>query len=411
MMLSDARARRIGPKDKPIAAGGVSGLFLFPSSQPGQGKWILRFVSPVTGKRRDMGLGTYPALGIAAARKAAIEAHELIASGFDPIEVRRQAEDEARTRMAVPSFRQAAERVHAAVRPGFRNAKHADQWINSLADHVFPAIGDRLVTELRARDFADALRPIWLAKPETASRVRQRCDTVMKWCAARDLITASPLSAIDALLPRQPGKRDRVEHHPAVPWRMLPTVAKTLFHEQPSTVGRTMLEFLILTATRSGEVRGMTWDEVDLESGIWTIPAKRMKAKAAHRIPLSRRALEILQAQAAQRGASPLVFPSRRNTSVSDMTLTKVLRGAAIPSDTPGRFATAHGFRSSFRDWASENGYTHDLCERALAHTIRNATEAAYHRTDLLDARRLMMEKWSGFVASAYAQLPEFPPM
>jgi integrase len=399
-MLSDTRARRISPKDKPLAAGGVAGLFLFPSSRVGQGKWILRFVSPVTGKRRDMGLGAYPGLGIAAARKAAIEAHELIAIGSDPIDVRRRAEEETRTHSAVPTFRETAERVHAAVKPGFRNAKHADQWINTLADYVFPAIGDRPVTELRARDFADALRLIWLTKPETASRVRQRCDAVMKWCAARDLVAASPLSAIDVLLPRQPGKRERVEHHPAVPWRRLPEVARTLFHEQPPTIGRLTLEFLVLTAMRSGEVRGMTWDEVDLESGTWTIPARRMKMKSIHRVPLSAQALAILRLQATQRGASPLVFPSRRNTPVSDMTLTKVLRDAEIPSDTPGRFATAHGFRSSFRDWASENNYPRDLAEKALAHTIGNATEAAYHRTDLFAARRPMMDDWAGFVSS-----------
>ncbi len=256
------------------------------------------------------------------------------------------------------------------------------------------------MTELRARDFADSLRPIWLAKPETASRVCQRCDKVMTWCAVRVLISASPLGAIDALLPRQPGNRDRVEHHPAVPWRILPTVARTLFREQAPSIGRQMPEFLILTATRSGEVRGMTWDEVDLENGIWIIPAKRAKAKAAHRVPLSAPALEIIRAQAMQRGSSPLVFPSRRNTPVSDMTLTKVLRDAAIPSDTPGRFATAHGFRSSFRDWASESGYPHDLCEKALAHAGKDATEAAYHRTDLLDARRPMMEAWATFFGS-----------
>jgi len=398
-MLSDTRARRITPDDKPVAAGGVSGLFLFPSSRSGQGKWILRFVSPVTGKRRDMGLGTYPALGIAAARKAAIEAHELIAIGADPIEARRLVEEEARNRSTVLTFRQAAERVHAAVKPGFRNTKHADQWINTLADHVFPAIGNRMVSELRARDFADALRPIWLATPETASRVRQRCDVVMKWCAAREYIIASPLGAIDALLPRQPSKRERVTHHPAVPWRTIPDVARTLFRETPPTIGRLMLEFLVLTASRSGEVRGMTWDEVDLQTRTWTIPGTRMKAKATHRVPLSARATEILRAQAALRGTSLLVFPSRRNTPISDMTLTKVLRDAEIPSDTPGRCATAHGFRSTFRDWASENGYPRDLADKALAHTIRNATEAAYHRTDLFDARRPMMNAWAGFVS------------
>lgn len=162
-----------------------------------------------------------------------------------------------------------------------------------------------------------------------------------------------------------------------------------------------MLELLILTASRSGEVRGMTWDEVDLRRATWTIPASRMKAKLPHRVPLSARAIEIVKARRKISGESPLVFPSRRGVPLSDMAMTKLLRDAKVRSDTPGRVATAHGFRSAFRDWASENGYARDLAERALAHTIRNATEAAYHRTDLLEQRRKMMEHWARYVCGA----------
>jgi integrase len=397
-MLSDAKARKVKPGNKPIAIGGVPGAFLFPATSAGQGKWILRFVSPVSGKRRDMGLGSYPAVGVADARKAAFAAREVIAAGVDPIEERKLIEKEEQLRTEIPTFEQAALVVHAELRAGFRNPKHADQWINTLRQCVFTHLGSTLVSELRARDFADALKPIWLAKPETASRVRQRCDVVMKWCAARDYVVASPLGVIDALLPRQPGKRERVEHHPAVPWRTLPMVCKSLFNENTVAVGRQALELLVLTACRSAEVRKMRWQEVDFDQKLWLIPAERMKARKAHSVPLSARAMEILQFRRAQSKTSPLVFPSTRLTPLSDATLTKILSDASVGSDTPNRHATAHGFRSSFRDWASENGYSRDVAERALAHTIKSATEAAYHRTDLLDVRRPMMDAWAKFV-------------
>jgi integrase len=162
-----------------------------------------------------------------------------------------------------------------------------------------------------------------------------------------------------------------------------------------------MLELLVLTAVRSGEIRGMERGEIDLETAVWTIPASRMKAKVAHRVPLAPRAVAILKLQRDRSGDGRLVFPSQRGTPLSDMTLTKLLRDAKVASDVPGRSATAHGFRSAFRDWASENGYPRELAERALAHTIRNSTEAAYHRTDLLDARRKMMEAWAKYVGQS----------
>lgn len=196
---------------------------------------------------------------------------------------------------------------------------------------------------------------------------------------------------------KQPGKRELVEHHPAVPWRDIPAAFQLLFGAR-SSQGRQMLELLVLTATRSGEVRGMIWDEVDLGSGVWTIPGVRMKAKVPHRVPLGPRAMALLtELEKYRNPKQPLVFASRNGTPFSDMVLTKLLRDANVASDVPGRVATAHGFRSSFRDWASENGYGRDLAERALAHTIRDATEAAYHRTDLLEQRRKMMLAWESW--------------
>lgn len=257
-----------------------------------------------------------------------------------------------------------------------------------------------MVSELKAADFAAALKPIWLTKPETASRVRQRCDVVINWCAAREYLIASPLGVIDALLPRQPGKRERVEHHPAVPWRSMPAVAHELFQNTAPTNGRLALEFLILTACRSSEVREMVWQEIDFKERIWLIPATRMKAKVSHSVPLSARTLEILAFMASQQNTCPFVFPSTRRTPLNDATLTKILSDAGIASDIAGRTATAHGFRSTFRDWASEHGHARDLAERALAYTIQSSTEAAYHRTDLLAARRPMTESWAAFVGS-----------
>jgi len=400
-LLTDARARKITAEAGAFADGGVPGLYLHPASDKGRGKWILRFVSPRTGKRRDMGLGRYPEVSIRDARDAALRARQVIQNGRDPIDERRLQSAAARAEvLQSPSFESAARTVYAELARGFRNAKHKDQWINSLEDVVFPKIGSLSVVELRASHFADVLRPIWLSKPETASRIRQRCDAVMKWCAAQDLVIASPVAVVSKLLAKQPGKRERVEHHPAMPWRDVPTFLATQIAGKPATAGRQMLELLILTASRSGEIRGMRWEELDLDEAIWTIPAARMKAKVAHRVPLSLRCVELLTTIKGDAKCTGLVFKTRNGTPLSDMALTKLLRDAKAKSDTPDRVATAHGFRSSFRDWASESGYPRDVAERALAHTISNSTEAAYHRTELLDQRRVMMEAWSRHCSS-----------
>ena len=387
----------MAPGDKPVADGMITGLRLEPSTERGRAKWILRFVSPVTGKRRDLGLGVFPEVGVADARSAGMAARQFIAAGKDPIDERRAIRAARKAEAGALTFEQAARRVHEEQRPGWKNPKHADQWINSLRDHTFAAIGSRKVADLTVNDFADALRPIWLPMPETASRVRQRCNAVMRWCLAHRLVAGNPVDVVGHLLPQQPGARERVTHQPAMPWRHVPAFIEML-RAGPHNVTRTLLEFLILTAARSGEARGATWDEVDLDAKVWTIPASRMKAKVAHRVPLSDRAMEILESQRKRSPQSDLIFPSPRAVVLSDMVLTKFLRDQNARSSEPRRTATAHGFRASFRDWASENGYPRDLAERALAHTVRDATEAAYHRTDLLEQRRNMMIAWSVYV-------------
>ncbi len=345
-----------------------------------------------------MGLGAYPEVGLADARARALEARRAIAIDKDPIEERGAARAAQKAAVEAMTFEQAATKVHEEQGPGWANRKHAAQWLNTLRDYVFPRIGTQKVAGLTASDFAEALRPIWLTKPETATRVKQRCHKVMKWCWAHGLVSSNPVDNVGHLLPLRTGARERTTHQPAMPWRDIPDFIRGRLRGGPNSVSRALLEFVILTAARSGEARAMTWDEVDLDVRVWTVPASRMKAKVAHRVPLSERALGILVEQRALHPETDLVFPSVRGLVLSDMVLTKFLRDYNVHSSEPGRVATAHGFRSSFRDWASENGYPRDLAERALAHTVKNQVEAAYHRTDLVEQRRAMMEAWAAHV-------------
>ncbi len=378
--------------------GSVVGLRFEPSAQKGQGKWIFRFVSPLTGKRRDMGMGAYPDVGLADARMKGTLARQLIANGKDPIDERGAQKAERKALAEVLTFEQAARRVHEDSKDGWKNSKHQDQWINTLRDYAFPKVGAKKVAALNPADFADLLRPIWLAKPETATRLKQRCHKVMKWCWANGMVQGNPVDVVDHLLPRQPGKRERVRHQPAMDWRAVPDFVVSSLRSGPANVTRALLEFVILTAARSGEARAMRWDEVDESMRTWTVPAHRLKTKVEHRVPLSEAAMKVLEAQRKAHPDSHLVFPAPRGGVLSDMVLTSFLRDQKAASRDKGRVATAHGFRSSFRDWASENGYARDLAEKALAHTIANRTEAAYHRTDLLEQRRPMMEHWARHV-------------
>lgn len=396
-MLTETKARRIKLGDKPVADGTVTGLRLIPATANGRGNWQLRFVSPETNRRRDMGLGVYPEVSIADARDRALAARKLIASGLDPITEGRKKKEQAASVVQVPTFEEAARTVHEEHKSGWSNGKHVDQWINTLTTYAFPVIGGRQVDMLKPADFADVLRPIWSTKPETARRVRQRCHSVMKWSWGKEYVQGNPVDMVDMLLPKRSASARISVHHPAMPWRLVPQFVQEVVHAGED-VTRHLLEFTILTAARSGETRGMTWDEVDLSSQTWIVPAHRMKAKMFHRVPLSGRAIDILEKRKKIGGHDDLVFPSPRGAILTDMALTKFLRHHKAISDVPGRVATAHGFRSSFRDWASETGVSRDLAERALAHTVRNAVEAAYHRTDLLEQRREVMEAWTAHV-------------
>lgn len=395
--LTDLKARSIKPNDKPLAHGGVTGLTLHPSNTKGHGKWVLRFVSPVTNSRRNAGLGTYPEVSVAEAAQVATQMRQQLAAGQDPLELKKVVEPE---RPSIPTFVQAATILHSDLVAGWKNHKHGQQWINTLSIYVFPIIGSVNLDQLQPRHIADALKPVWLEKPETASRIKQRIHAVMAWGWAHGYCQSNPVDVVTHLLPQQPSKTTRTQHQPAMPWADIPLfVEKHLRNRVRYDVTRAILEVLILTAARSGEIRGMRWEEINFDTAVWTIPAERMKAKMPHRVPLSGRAIEIIESQKGLHDV--LVFPStKKEVALSDMVITSFLRRVNAISDVSGRVATAHGFRSSFRDWCSEHGYPRDLAERSLAHVLQNKVEAAYHRTDLLEQRRPLMDAWGKWVTN-----------
>lgn len=394
-VLTDTKARAMQPGSAALPHGGIVGLTLIPSKMKGHGKWVLRYVSPTTGKRRNLGLGPYPEVGIAAATEHGRKYREQLAAGIDPLEVKKAAVPD----IQIPNFQEAAQLLHQELLPSWKNLKHRQQWINTLKQYAYPIIGNMLVSKIEPSHVADVLRPIWLEKEETASRVKQRIHAVLDWAWAHKYISANPVDVVKFLLPVQPDKEDRTEHYPAMPWRDIPKFfVENLSRDlKERSVTKNILEFLILTACRSNEARGMRWEEVDWENSIWKIPAARMKKSRSHNVPLSSQALEILKAQQGKDEA--FVFPSPfKGVELSDMVLTTFLRKVKAHSDTPGRYATAHGFRSSFRDWCSENRYERDLAKRALAHKIKDKVDAAYHRTDLLQQRRPLMQRWADYV-------------
>ena len=347
--------------------------------------WILRIV--IDGRRRDIGLGGYSAVSLAKARQLA-DAHRLaVAEGRDPLAEKRRAK--------MPTFAEAAERVHALNLGRWRNGKHTAQWINTLRTYAFPTIGKMPLDRIERRDVLGILTPIWAAKPETARRVRQRIRTVLKWGQAHGYVGGNVAGeAIDGALPPMP----RVKaHFRALPYAEVPAALETVEASPASMAAKACLRFLVLTAARSGEARGATWAEIDLEAREWRIPAERMKGGVEHRVPLSDAALAVLTVAARLRDESGgLVFasPRKRGRPLSDMTLTKLLRDTGLAAD-----ATAHGFRSTFRDWAAEcTNAPHAVMERALSHAVGSAVEQAYARSDLFERRRALMVEWARFV-------------
>lgn len=350
-------------------------------------RWVVRVT--VAGKRIERGLGSYPDVSLEAARDSATQARKAAEANLD---IRTEERREA---LAGMTFRAMFKITLAQREKQLSNAKHLKQWTSTMETYVFPVIGNTPVAEVTTAQVLDVLTPIWFAKPETAKRVMQRMEAVFKSAIVRGARrTASPCIGVAEEL----GTKHRVvAHHASMPWQDVPQFILRLGDSRPRRyrVTSLVLEFLILTASRSGETRGAVWREVNPDSATWIIPASRMKAREEHRVPLSKRCLEILAEARILYPRSDLVFPSKGGEPLSDMTLTKLLRDA-------GLMATPHGFRSSFKVWSSQCAKVpHEVSEAALAHSLGNKVVTAYLRTDFLEERRPLMQSWADYCTGA----------
>lgn len=404
--------------------GGVAGL-LFQITPTGARTWILRVM--VGGRRRDIGLGAFPEISLAQARDRAREAKDAIRRGFDPVEERKAARAAlVAARRRGLTFKDAVDRYLAAKESAFSNDKHRAQWRSTLATYAVPELGAMPVQDIAVQDVLRVLHPIWEDKTETASRLRGRIEAVLSWATVAGHRTgdnpARWAGNLKELLPAA-SKVAKQENHPALALDDAPRWWGAL--AQREGMAARALEFLALTAARSGEVRGMTWDEIDFgthdktgksdsplatiaTTATWNIPASRMKAGRAHRVPLTAEAVAILE-RLPRRDDSPFVFHAPRGGQLSDMTLSAVMRRMQEAEEKAGsvgfldpsnrRPAVPHGLRSTFRDWAAERtAYPGDMAEVALAHRISNAVEAAYRRGDMIEKRRRMMADWAVFL-------------
>lgn len=379
------------------AVGGVAGLCL-QVIESGARTWLLRTM--VGGKRREIGLGGYPSVTLAQARDKAREAKLTIEQGRDPVAERAAARSAlAAQRGAEITFDDAARQLLAAKSAEWKNPKHGAQWAATLETYASPVVGQMQVRDITLAHVMKILEPIWTTKTETASRLRGRLEAVLDWAQARGYRQGDNPARwkghLDKLLPK-PSKVQRTEHHAALPWEEMGAFMIAL--REREGISARALEFLILTAARSGEVRGMTWRELDLAASVWTIPASRMKASKEHRVPLCQLAIDLLK-NVKQLGApkeDDVVFPGpRRGNPLSDMSLTAVLRRMNRGD------LTAHGFRSTFRDWAGETtAYPREVIEHALAHQLKDKAEAAYARGTLFEKRRSLMNDWADYVSA-----------
>ncbi len=389
-----------------FAVGGVDGL-LMQITPTGARSWILRV--KIGDKRRNIGLGGYPDVPLAAARDRAREARQKIWDGIDPIEERRSHRAQALAeQLRGLSFADAVDRYLDNKLAEFGNDKHRKQWMSSFSNYALPALGKMAVSEICVQDVLRALEPIWLDKTETASRLRGRIEAVLAWATVAGHRSGDNPARwkgnLDAILPK-PGKIAQVNHHPALAL----ADAGAWFAELSNRTGTATraLEFMALTAGRSGEIRGALWDEIDLDQRLWRIPASRMKAKQEHRVPLTRSAMTLLEAIERHVG-SGFVFPAARGGMLSDAALSACMKRIYVASGEryvdrrTGRPAVPHGLRSTFRDWAAERtDYPREMAEIALAHKVGSDVERAYRRSDMLEKRRAMMEEWARFLAEA----------
>ena len=332
-----------------------------------------------SGRPTNLGLGKYPIVSLAEARAKALANARAVVQGRDP-----------RAEKRMPSFAEAVEAVIQLHEPTWKaGAKTAVTWRTSLRDHAIPKLGRRRVDEITVTDVLDVLTPIWHSKPELSRKLRQRMSTIFKWAIAQRYRQDDPAGpAISAALPRNGSK---VQHLRALPHREVCAALATVDRTQAWPLTKHCFRVIALTAVRSGEARLATWDEVDLESATWTIPAERMKTGREHRVPLSPEAVQVFKAAEVYRDRSGLVFASQRGKAMTDSTVSKLLRENGVQS-------TVHGFRSSFRDWCADTGQPREIAEAALAHVV-GGVEGAYFRSDLFERRREVMDAWSTYVS------------
>lgn len=379
-------------KSTPGYYGDGNGLYLQVAAG-GSKSWIFRF--KINKRERQMGLGSIHDRSLSEAREHVRKLRLLLDQGIDPID-QRQAERERNLLAATQrrTFKECAEEYHKLHATGWKNAKHADQWINTLTAYAFPIFGSKDVSNVSKADILAALEPIWKNKTETASRVRQRIRAVLDWAAARDYRHGHDPHLWDQVSRSLPKTKDikKTKHFAACPYSQIYDAIQSIKDSNAGETVKHAFEFIILTSARSGEVRGAEWTEIDFENKRWIIPAERMKANREHRVPLSPRALAILEAQKGKQ--AELVFPNDKGMVYSDMTFTMALRRL-------GHDFTVHGFRSTFRDWAAEQtAFPREVCEAALSHSSKDETEAAYFRSDLFEKRRQLMNAWSAYCSA-----------
>ena len=376
---------------KPGRYGDGDGLYLHVAPS-GSKSWVQRVV--IDGRRRDIGLGSYPTVSLLQARTMAAANRTAVSEGRDPLAERQAAREAARNPVpSVPTFAEAAVRVIEFRRPAWSNPKHAAQWGSTLATYVFPFIGETAVDEITSKDVLAVLEPIWTTKPETASRVRQRVETVMDWVVTHGHRLDNP--AGKALLKVLPPVNREPNHHPALHYSRVGWALAKVRESTSNLLTKLAFEFLVLTTARSGEVRKANWGEIIWDRRTWEISQIKMKARRFHRVPLSDRAMEILRETWPVTGPDGLIFPSEPGGGVvSDMTYNMMMRRLDIP-------AVPHGFRSSFTDWAEEllEGYS-SAADAALAHKEKGKTRQAYKRTDFFNARIELMQRWADYVAN-----------
>lgn len=390
------------------AVGGCAGLLLKVSASGGR-SWILRV--RVGSRRRDFGLGGFPTVSLGEARAKGREIRDKLAQGIDPVAERqavRAAHIAAQAKRL--TFREAAEQYHAAKEKEFSSAKHRKDWLASLKRYAFIHVGNVPVSDIELPHVLKALEPIWESRTETATRVRQRMESVLAWAAVRGYRQGDNPARwqgnLDAVLAK-PAKVKGKRHFPALPWQRVPEFLADL--RTRDGMGARALEFAILTASRSGEIRGATWDEIDLAAKVWTVAPERMKTRKPHRVPLPPAAVALLEALPRMEG-QPLVFPAVRGGKISDVTILATVKrmnasrekegGEQYTDPTDGRPVVPHGFRSAFKDWArNRSSYPDEVSELALAHVNSDATRAAYARDELLPQRAKLMRSWADYCA------------